>query len=208
MEAPGARWWLEDAERLNERNPESFFIPPRSRRERLVAGDTVKLVFRFEPPAPNASAERMWVDVVEVGDDGCVGELVNRPAYIQGLEPGSRIEFAPEHVASVAVSEEEAGYDVDAWAAVSRRIRDEAAWPHFVYRNRPELRDEASRDSGWQLWARVDDDEFASNPANVLSWELGWIADRFPVLEELFRAGHEAGERWWDEDARGYRRRV
>ena len=89
----------------------------------------------------------MRVDVVAKVGDRYVGELVNEPRYIQGLAPGSRIEFGPEHVASIGVSEEEIGYDVESWAAVSRRIL-EGASPHFVYRNAPSLRDEAARDSG------------------------------------------------------------
>lgn len=199
------RWWLDDAERLNEAHPESFFIPPRERRDSLVAGDSVKLVFRLTP-VTEVGAERMWVEVVEAEGGRYVGMLLNQPREIVGLEPGDRIEFGPEHVASVGVSEEEVGYDVDAWATVSRRIRD-GAWPHWVYRYPPDA-DAGSRDSGWQLWAFEDDDEYASRPENVISWELGWIADKYPAIESLLAAAPERGEWWWDADAETYRRRA
>jgi hypothetical protein len=202
------RWWLDNAEKLNELHPDSFFIPPKARRHSLALGDAVKLIFRFEPIAHDASAERMWVDVRSVEGERYAGELVNQPKYIRSLQPGSIIKFGPEHIASVAVSEEEVGYDVEAWAAVSRRIRDEAAWPHFVYRNPPSLRAVEDRDSGWQLWARQDDDAYVAVPENVISWELGWIADKFPAVEELFRSGVEEGQWWWDDDAQTYRRRA
>jgi hypothetical protein len=202
------RWWLDNAERLNEENPSSFFIPPSERRRALVPGDMVKLIFRFDPPSEEAGGERMWVDVVSVEPKGYLGVLVNQPKYIRGIGPGSRITFAPEHVAAVAVSEEEVGYDVDAWAAVSRRIRDEAAWPHFVYRNPRSRRELEQRDSGWELWAREDDDAYVSDATNVLCWDLGWITDKFPLLEDLFRSGVEEGQWWWDADAGTYRRRA
>jgi hypothetical protein len=202
------RWWLDNAQKLNELHPDSFFIPPKERRDSLAPGDTVKLIFRFEPMAPDASAERMWVDVRNVDGEHYVGELVNRPKYIRELSPGSIIRFGPEHIASFAVSEEEVGYDVEAWAAVSRRIRDAGAWPHFVYRNSPSLRAAEDRDSGWQLWAQEDDDDYVSVPDNVIFWELGWITDKFPAIEDLFRSNPEEGQWWWDADAQAYQRRA
>jgi hypothetical protein len=76
---------------------------------------------------------------------------VNQPRHISGLAPGSRVEFRPEHVASIAVSGEEVGYDVEAFAAVSRRIL-EGAWPHFVYAIRRSSGNREARDSCWELW--------------------------------------------------------
>jgi hypothetical protein len=206
MDEGAQRWWLDDAERQSRTHPDSFFIPARERRESLVVGDQVKLVFLFSPPT-EASGERMWVDVVDVADGRYVGELRNEPRYIAALTTGSRVEFAPEHVASIAVDEEEVGFDVEAWAAVSRRIF-EGAWPTFVYRNPPEIRDLETRDSGWQLWAREDDDAYVSQPENVIVWELGWIADKFPVIEPLLASDEEKGEWWWDADREAYLRRA
>jgi hypothetical protein len=200
------RWWLDDAEARNREHPDSFFIPPRERRERLVPGDSVKLVFRFEP-GPGPSAERMWVDVVSASAGSYVGKLVNEPEHIRELKPGAVVEFEPHHVAAVAVSEEEVGYNVDAFAVVSRRIRDEGAWPHFVYRMEPSLREDED-DSGWQLWAREDDDEYANDGDNLLLWELGWIKDKFPAVEPLLASGEEEGQWWWDERSASYRRRA
>jgi hypothetical protein len=197
-------WWLDDAAELNRRSPDSFFIPRRERRENLVLGDQVKLVFRFEGAGPNA--ERMWVDVVEAAEGSYVGELRNQPYHIRDLEPGARVAFRPEHVAAIAVDKDEVGYDVDSEAVVSRRIRDEGEWPYFAYRMPPRLR-EAEEDSGWQLWARHDNDEFAEDPENLILWELGWITDKFPPLEALFASDPEEGQWWWDEDTKSYRAR-
>jgi hypothetical protein len=197
-------WWLDDAEELNRKHPDSFLIPPRERRESLVLGDQVKLVFRFDADSgPNA--ERMWLDVVEVADGSYAGELRNLPYHIRDLEPGMRVEFAPHHIASIAVDKEEVGYDVDSKAVVSRRIRDEGEWPYFAYRMPPRLR-EAEEDSGWQLWARHDDDEYAEDADNLLLWELGWIVDKFPPLERLFASDPAEGQ-WWDEESESYRLR-
>ena len=201
------RWWLDDAEERNREHPTSFFIPPADVRRGLQIGDQVKLVFRFEP-VTSASAERMWVEVTAVNEGRYTGELLNQPVHIEALAPGSVIEFGPEHVAAIAVTEEEVGYDVDAMAIVSRRIRDDDAWPHWVYRTPPSEREEDARDSGWQLYAYEDDDDFVETPGNLLLWELGWIADKFPPIVPLLQSGEEAGEWWWDEEAGCYRRRV
>jgi hypothetical protein len=196
-------WWLDDVEARNREHPDSFFIPPLERRAALEPGDSVKLVFFFE--GGPVEAERMWVDVISTNP--YVGLLLNEPKHITALQPGDRVTFEPQHVASVAVSEEEVGYRVEDKAIVSRRIRDDGEPPHFVYRVSDSLRD-GPEDSGWELWAREDDDAYAEQPDNLILWELGWIADKFPALEPLLSSGVDEGQWWWDEETGAYRRRA
>ena len=71
----------------------------------------------------------------------------------------------------------------------------------------PNLRDEES-DSGWQLWAREDDDAYVADRDNLVLWSLGWITDKFPAITPLFTSDEEAGQWWWDDEARAYQRRA
>ena len=206
-----SRWWLDDAERLHQENPESFFIPPESKRKGLLEGDDVKLIFRFDAietePGFETNGERMWVRVKEVGDGSYLGELLNDPQHIRDLPRGSLVAFKPQHVAAFAYPPDELEYNPESVAVVSRRIRENHEKPAFVYRNPPALRD-GDDDSGWQLFAAKDDDAFISDPNNILWWQLGWIADRYPEIEKLLRQDADAGEWFWDPEGSEYVRRA
>ena len=42
----------------------------------------------------------------------------------------------------------------------------------------------------------------------MISWELGWITDKYPAIQLLFAAGEDEGQWWWDADSETYRRRA
>ena len=71
----------------------TFSIPPLEERATLAPGDYAKLVFD--------DAERMWVKVTRVNDDGSYrGVLDNDPVIVE-LKPGAKVTFSPQHVCAI-----------------------------------------------------------------------------------------------------------
>jgi hypothetical protein len=185
-------WWLDDAEAKNAESPSSFFIPPAVKRNSLVPGDKVKLLFAFEPTPEGRNGERMWVEVTSVRGDTYVGRLLNQPQHIETLTPGSEIEFAPHHVAGYDWDPAELGYDASQHAWVSKDVVRGMDRPLLVTMRPPEnISDES--DSGWTVG---NGDEPDAGPTHFEWSAVGWLTDRFPELELVFRAG---GGSWrWD----------
>jgi hypothetical protein len=183
--------------------PETFFIPPAEVRHNLKAGDVVKLLFFIRDPDPQGlEAERMWVDVKSADEGIYVGELLNAPSVIRDLKPGDRIVFEPKHVAAIAVSQAEVGFRVDDRAIISRRLAASAFRPGRLQRDEPTHAD----DSGWVLLVGDETEPNHFDPQNFAAATLGFLADRFPELEEVFKEGRQ-GETWeWDETENRYRR--
>lgn len=88
----GRNYTLVSAEARHSANPDTFKIPPRAEREKLVVGDYVKLIF--------SDMERMWVHVMEKKPLGLyAGKLISRPVMMRGiLKSGDEMLFGPEHV--------------------------------------------------------------------------------------------------------------
>ena len=89
------------------------------------------------------------------------------------------------------------GYDATQHAWTSKRVLTGTSQPQLVTKRPPEhVADDA--DSGWTVGSGdepgLGPDEFEWSPVGVL-------ADRFPHLEEVFRAGSGAW-RWSDPDSR------
>lgn len=95
-------WALIDVEE-RARAHGSFRIPPRPEREALSMGDLAKLVF-VDPRQDSPGGERMWVEIVTVGDGCYQGKLRNVPVLISDLEEGALVAFGPEHVADWTAS--------------------------------------------------------------------------------------------------------
>ena len=91
----------------------TFEIPTHAERRAIPIGHYAKLVFCdiTAEGARQPAAERMWVEVsakVEGGGDVYyVGELSNRPAYIEGLREGDAVRFEPKHVCGIAAPSED-----------------------------------------------------------------------------------------------------
>jgi hypothetical protein len=197
-------WYLEDAEERARVAPDSFFIPPRAVRHNLDVGDVVKLLFFIRDPEPGGlEAERMWVDVKSAAEGIFVGELLNSPSVIGDLRPGDRVVFEPKHVAAIAVSEAEVGYRVDDRAIISRRLAASAFRPGRL------RRDEATHenDSGWVALIGSEQPEDFHDASLWAATQLGFLTDRFPELEPVFREG-QPGETWEWEEVEGRYRRV
>jgi hypothetical protein len=99
-------WELDNAEKLHARDPDTFHIPSRQEGRSLQVGARVKLVFLVRTGRkgrPIIQGERMWCTIREVVGGRYVGTLDSDPATSQALQAGDRIEFGPEHVASVLI---------------------------------------------------------------------------------------------------------
>jgi hypothetical protein len=203
MAGETAAWHLENVEAMAAAHPRTFFIPPAEVRRQLKRGDGVKLIFLLDAPAPGgAEAERMWVEIVSEASGRYIGKLLNQPAVIAGLNPGDRVDFGPEHVASIDVSERAIGYRVEDLAIVTRRLALADVRPGFLRRDES-LRDS---DSGWQLFLGDEPDEYFQDAENFGPAKLGFLTDKFPELEKVFRQG-EPGQVWaWQDDTETYER--
>lgn len=192
---------LGDGEVRHQHNPRTFFIPTRAEREAVKPGELAKLLFEIVDPTDGMpSAERMWVKVSEVRRGRYIGELDNEPAALKSIEPGSRIEFGPEHIISL----------MDNWplgglkAAVSRRSHTQDLRPRYCCRDEPLQ----PQDSGWQLLVGDESDAELSDATNILMQSLGFVADRWPELRPMLDAG-EVGSEWvWNETTKTYVRLV
>lgn len=102
-------WSLVDADPIAADNPYIFYKPSRDIIARVQPGDVVKLIFRFESNDPQApSAERMWVMVDEcLVDGGFRGRLNNEPRHIQDLKLDDPVVFAPCHVISTQLDDDD-----------------------------------------------------------------------------------------------------
>ena len=93
-------WYLEDAGPIAEEAKYTFYKPSPEAIRKIVVGENVKLIFRFQSEDPEVPrAERMWVIVREIGPgDRFAGSLDNDPAYISDLKCGDPIEFRACHI--------------------------------------------------------------------------------------------------------------
>jgi hypothetical protein len=96
------RWQLEDGE-ARAREHATFEIPPRAVRTKLKVDQIVKLLFGFYPAIDGCTAEKMWVQVLEVKPGPLyVGVLANEPVYMGNLlKMGSQVVFEPKHVIGI-----------------------------------------------------------------------------------------------------------
>ncbi|WP_233874591.1 DUF2314 domain-containing protein [Paraburkholderia adhaesiva] len=98
-------WELDDAEMIAEAHPATFWLPERERRESLVQGDTVKLIFRIrtvdEAGAEKINVERMWVKVERIEDGMYRGNLDNDPLCTHDMRAGLYVTFAARHVVDI-----------------------------------------------------------------------------------------------------------
>lgn len=91
---------LDSGEECHREAPETFELPSWQRRENLVEGDLVKLMFRFIING-NEFVERMWTKVTEVRPDSYAGLLDNDPYCTNRIRAGMRVEFQAHHVIQI-----------------------------------------------------------------------------------------------------------
>jgi hypothetical protein len=192
------RWiGLLDVEALRREAPLTFSIPRSDQRASLKVGDLVKLIFEAEPPSSTGlTAERMWVEVREVGDGRFVGSLDNQPSFIADLEPGATVRFGPEHVAAIYDSPLGLEIPYAKFALVTRDVFEDRRFPIEAHRVEPTAEDS----SGWIL---IGPDGDAGDLRPVLVGDLiEWFRSLDSILDE------PVGTRWaWNPERLEYVRR-
>lgn len=167
-------WHLANADDLAAEYRYTFYKPPPSILQRVTAGEVVKLIFRFESEDPEApSAERMWVLVDEVLDDGRFkGRLNNEPRHIKDLKLNDPMEFDTSHI--IDTEHGDADNVVVRYMKrcfVTRRVLSDGAPAGYLYREEPESED----DSGWRIAANDETVEYMENPENSAYVSLGAV---------------------------------
>ena len=99
-------WDLDDGEELHREAPATFWMPAEQRRQSLVKGDLVKLIFQMTvrdraTGKETLEAERMWVIVEGRDGDRYHGILDNDPYCTRDLVSGAAVMFEPRHVIQI-----------------------------------------------------------------------------------------------------------
>ena len=103
----GEGWALEDVIAVSKQNPRTFKVPHPRNAKLVRVGALLRLHFVITDSSvteegESPRAERMWVEVCSVSEDGSfLGHLTNEPAFINSLEPGDVLHFEWQHVAQI-----------------------------------------------------------------------------------------------------------
>ena len=181
------RYELDDPRPIRRSAPYTFFTPSPERVAAIAPGDQAQLMFRSVPPSPEWGAERMWVEVSEVGPDGLVGTLVNRPNDIPQLEVGATVRFQPYHVISLVWAHPDQphpprGPGREYWERcwVDDCVLEEGAPVGFLFREEPDTPEgEEYADSGWRIRGDLrgaSDEELEARTASYVA--LGAVLNR------------------------------
>ncbi len=179
-------WSLDNADPIAAEHPYTFYKPSRQLIARVAVGEVVKLIFRFESDDPEApGAERMWVIVEEICDDGTFkGRLDNEPAHIADLKLGDPIEFDARHI--INTEHDDPDNLVNRYIKrcfVTQRILRDGARVGYLYREDPDRED----DSGWRLTANDESDEYMENVGNIAYVSLGAVLGKDDSIASLLQ---------------------
>ncbi|MDN3368261.1 MULTISPECIES: DUF2314 domain-containing protein [Ralstonia solanacearum species complex] len=98
-------WELDDAEVIAKEHPATFWLPERQRRESLVPGDIVKLIFRIrtvdDAGCEEINVERMWVTTEGIDGGLYLGRLDNNPLCTPDMAAGFKLRFQARHVIGI-----------------------------------------------------------------------------------------------------------
>tara|TARA_A100001391_G_scaffold197792_3_gene178486 strand:+ start:30224 stop:30841 length:618 start_codon:yes stop_codon:yes gene_type:complete len=177
-------WRLDDAQAVADENPYTFHKPSATAVSALTPGERAELIFLFDSDDPEApTGERMWVEILSIGDGVFEGRLANEPLYIQGLAPGDTVRFETRHIIDVSVDDPEPSMarKYARYCLVSRDAYDDGGNVGFMYREQPV----DDQDSGWCFMSGEESDDYLDDPANVLNLPLGAVLakdDSFAAL--------------------------
>lgn len=170
-------WQLENADLIAAGHRYTFYKPPPAIIQRIAVGEVVKLIFRFESDDPEApSAERMWVQVEEIGAQGCFkGRLDNVPQYIPDLKLGDPVDFQACHI--INTEHDDDNNLVERYIKrcfVTNRVLHDGAQIGCLYRETPD----EEKDSGWRITANDESDEYMDNAKNIAYVSLGAVLSK------------------------------
>lgn len=94
-------WTIENAEECARRRPNTTIIPAPDRREALVVGDVVSVIFTLNKKKLGFVSEWILVEVTQVGDNAYEGALLS-DSPMRELRQGHTVAFLPMHVADVS----------------------------------------------------------------------------------------------------------
>ncbi|OSZ71033.1 hypothetical protein CAP39_08955 [Sphingomonas sp. IBVSS1] len=159
-------WHLEDPRPIAESARYTFFCPSETECRAVRPGDLVKLIFLYDVPTEEWTAERMWVHVTEAGGEGLAGTLGNKPFESKApLKHGDLVRFEHHHIVDIVFDKPE-----EAPPPVSRReywegclvdqcVIDGEEPVEYLYREAPDMAQEGDQypDSGWRIRGRRGD---------------------------------------------------
>lgn len=167
-------WKLEDAQKLADEFPYTFYKPSKEVVSQLKAENQAKLIFEFESDDPEAPrAERMWVEITEVKNGVFSGYLDNEPAYIKDLKHKDPVEFRECHIIDTDLDDPVPSI-TDKYIKrcfVTHNILYEGRPVGYLYREEPDYDD----DSGWRFTAGDETDEYMEDSDNSSYVSLGAV---------------------------------
>lgn len=186
-------WQLSNAEELAKEFKYTFYKPSRKITNQLEIGNIAKVTFEFNSNnEDHPSAERMWIQITEVKEDGFVGLLDNSPFYIHDLYAGDLVEFEHKHIIDHDLDVTEPNL-VDKYInrcfATSKVLYDNHK-VHYLYREEPMEKDPERdyEDTGWRIMAGDETDEYMDNSENIHLVSLGAVLTRDDSYIELLDA--------------------
>ena len=170
----GKSWRLEDAQKIADEFPYTFYKPSQELVSQLKKGNQAKLIFVFESTDPEAPrAERMWVDIEEVSGDVFKGSLDNDPAYIKDLKYKDPISFNSCHIIDTDLNDPVPSI-VDKYIKrcfVTNNVLYDGEAVGYLYREDPDHED----DSGWRMNTGKESDEYMEDLNNISYVSLGAV---------------------------------
>jgi hypothetical protein len=155
------RYEIDDPRPIAREAPYTFHLPSAAEIAAVAPGDLVKLTIRSIPPGREWDAERMWVLVQQVDDEGLRGRLENDPSDMPQLRPGAPIAFQRHQVIDIIWSEDRAADPPPSTppreyldrCLVDRCVTERRVPIHYLYREEPNRAREGDEypDSGWRI---------------------------------------------------------
>lgn len=183
-------WKLANARKIADEFPYTFYKPSGEVVWRLRPGNVVKLIFQFDPENPDdpraPRAERMWVEITEMLENGFRGCLENEPTYIHDLKIHDSLTFQEQHIIDTDLQDPVPSI-VDKYSKrcfVTNNILHEGRPVGYLYREEPEYTD----DSGWRFTTGTETDEYMDDASNASYVSLGAVLTKDDSFVDLLDA--------------------
>lgn len=167
-------WHLDNAQAIADEFPYTFYKPSGEVVSLLKPGNLAKLIFRFESDDPDApGAERMWVVITEVNENGFSGYLDNDPVYIKDLKYKDPVRFQECHIIDTDLDDPVSPITEKyiKRCFVTNNILYDGQPVGYLYREEPDYED----DSGWRFTTGTETDEYMDDSNNSSYVSLGAV---------------------------------